>query len=68
MAKVIKYVARHSCQEELRKTDIITAGTDKIYYGSIAECSCGKQFVWVNEQRDGDYWRPLQPAEYHGPI
>lgn len=51
MAKVIKTVARHVCQEELADLD-----TSVLWIGSVAECSCGKQFVRRDDQRDGMYW------------
>jgi hypothetical protein len=27
-----------------------------LYLGSVVECSCGKQFIKRDDQRDGNYW------------
>lgn len=51
MAKVIKATTRHVCREEIKEVD-----SADLYLGSIVECSCGKQFIKRDDQRDGPYW------------
>ena len=56
MAKIIKEVFHHSCQMEI-------AGVDRSDFISdtIAECSCGKRFIKVEDIRGEYSWK-----EYHG--
>ncbi len=73
MARLVHETQYHSCAEELRSLG-------NPYLGSIAECSCGNQFIRRDDQRDGYYWeqlrctcpqidvgtRPLQPETIPG--
>lgn len=52
MAKIVKLVEFHSCYLELGRD----VDTKKIYYGTLAQCSCGKIFEWTPDQRDGGIW------------
>lgn len=55
MAKIIRRIARpHPCAAELAEVDTTDLGP-----GSIAECSCGNQFEWTDDQRDGLHWSRL---------
>lgn len=57
MAKIIHTPSLHdtgiACQKEFAELGPIPVGT-------IAECSCGDQYICRDEQKDGPYW-----AEYH---
>lgn len=60
MAKMIKEVLRpHPCREEIAKD----LGAFDLRPGSIAECSCGKQFVLRDDQRDGLYWADIPRSD-----
>lgn len=48
-ARLIKETHPHSCHEELRELG-------DPYIGSIAECSCGQQYIRKEQQFDGRYW------------
>jgi hypothetical protein len=58
MAKVIHVPSDHRCQREL-DNDLGPVGDQKI--GTIAECSCGRQFKVAETQFDGTYWAPQLP-------
>lgn len=60
-ARLVKETHRHRCDEEL-------AALGDPYIGSVAECSCGKQFIRAEDQRDGRYWSALSPEKYHTPT
>lgn len=59
MAKIIKEEVYHNCQVEIRGVD-----RPDLYLGSIVECSCGKQFIKTENQRDGMYWAPIPSEKY----
>jgi hypothetical protein len=54
VAEIIKKIPFHSCYEELKEIGV--EATKDMWYGSMAECSCGKRFVLKSDWRDGDYW------------
>jgi hypothetical protein len=61
MAKVIKLAVRHSCFDELD-------ALGDLWVDSVAECSCAKQYIRRETQRDGRYWEyrnTLGPAGGH---
>jgi hypothetical protein len=51
MADIIKRTERHNCHEEITASEL-----DGLYYGSVVECSCGKQYIKRDDQREGAYW------------
>lgn len=59
-ARLIKETFRHRCDEEL-------AALGDPYIGSIAECSCGKQFIRAEHQIDGRYWSAHSHEIYRRP-
>lgn len=56
MARLIKATVRHDCREEIARDmpDLVP------YYGTVVECSCGNQFRWSDDQRDGPYWEQIR--------
>lgn len=50
--RLLKETHRHNCHEEL-------AILGDPYTGSIAECTCGLQYLRKDDQRDGRYWATL---------
>lgn len=49
MARLIHVPDQHNCRTEL-------SSLGKQPVGSIAECSCRKQYVMRDDQRDGPFW------------
>lgn len=64
MARVIKAAVHHNCHIELKQLD---EENPELYIGSIAECSCGRQFKKLDSQRDGIYWSAMKKWEYVTP-
>lgn len=56
-ATMLKITTRHDCREEIADID-----KPEYYIGSVAQCSCGQQFIKSDSQRDGIYWKELLPA------
>lgn len=58
--KIVSHVDRpHDCHAKLRA--FAEAQEIPIWFGSIAECDCGKQYKLVDSQRDGPYWKWYHP-------
>lgn len=49
MATVVYVPDQHRCHDELKQLGQMPLGT-------VAECSCGIQYVRRDDQRDGPYW------------
>lgn len=59
MARIVKHTKRpHDCRAELGREII-----EEIYFGTVVECSCGNQFMWVEHQIDGPYWVDHKPTK-----
>lgn len=54
-AMMLKITTRHDCREEIADID-----KPEYYLGSVAQCSCGQQFIKSDSQRDGIYWKDLR--------
>lgn len=52
MASVISRPSTHNCRAEIAE-DLLEA---ELPVGTIVECSCKRQFVRRDDQRDGLYW------------
>ena len=61
MAEVIKRAQRHNCHEEIKEVDV------DLYLGSIVKCSCGKQYIKRDDQRDGLYWAEMDANSSNQP-
>lgn len=51
MALIVRLTTRHNCREEIAR-DIKQA----VWFATIVECSCGEQYIWADDQRDGPHW------------
>lgn len=52
MAEIIKAIRKpHPCRDEIAGID-----SDDLMPGTTVRCSCGKQFIKRDSQRDGMYW------------
>lgn len=61
MARVIVEAVKHDCYAELAELDY---DNPDLHLGSVAECSCKRQFKKAEDQRDGPYWKLLKPSQY----
>lgn len=62
MAEIISVPSQHNCRKELLRD---LGDESKLYYGTVAKCSCGKNFRLENDQRDGNYWSDYNSSYYN---
>ena len=54
MAHIIYAPDQHDCHSELRELDHLQVNL--LPLGTVAECSCGKQYIKRDTQFHGRYW------------